>query len=100
VSPDGEMSQPRGYTQDKEAVIRRLRRIAGQVRGVEGMINEDRYCVDVVTQVTAIQAALDKVALQLLSDHAEHCVMGAAPQAQAEMTNELMGAVGRMLRHG
>ena len=100
MSPDSKVSEPRGYTQDKEAVVRRLRRIAGQVRGVEGMVNEDRYCIEVVTQITAIQAALDKVALQLLSDHAEHCVMGAAPGAQAEMTSELMGAVGRMLRHG
>ena len=66
-----------GYTENKDAVIKRLRRIEGQVRGVERMVEENRYCIDVVTQVTAIQAALDKVALELLSDHAAHCVIGA-----------------------
>ena len=66
-----------GYTENREAVLKRLRRIEGQVRGVERMVEENRYCIDVVTQVTAIQAALDKVALELLSDHAAHCVVGA-----------------------
>jgi CsoR family transcriptional regulator, copper-sensing transcriptional repressor len=92
--------QDRGYSQDKEAVLKRLRRIEGQVRGVERMVEEDRYCIDVVTQVTAIQAALDKVALELLSDHASHCVIGAAPGEQAERTEELMATVRRLLRHG
>ena len=90
----------RGYSEDKGAVLKRLRRIEGQVRGVERMVEEDRYCIDVVTQVTAIQAALDKVALELLSDHAAHCVIGAAKADQPERTEELMGAVKRLLRHG
>ena len=89
-----------GYTENKEAVLKRLRRIEGQVRGVERMVEEDRYCIDVVTQVTAIQAALDKVALEMLSDHAAHCVIGAEESEQAERTEELMGAVKRLLRHG
>jgi CsoR family transcriptional regulator, copper-sensing transcriptional repressor len=89
-----------GYSKDKEAVQGRLRRIEGQVRGVERMVEEDRYCIDVVTQVTAIQAALDKVALELLSDHASHCVIGAAEAEQPERTEELMAAVKRLLRHG
>jgi DNA-binding FrmR family transcriptional regulator len=90
----------RGYSDDKDAVLKRLRRIEGQVRGVERMVEEDRYCIDVVTQVTAIQAALDKVALELLTDHASHCVIGAEPGEQAERTEELMATVKRLLRHG
>jgi len=90
----------RGYTADKNAVLKRLRRIEGQVRGVAGMVEEDRYCIDVVTQVTAIQAALDKVALELLSDHAAHCVAGADRGTQPERTEELMDAVKRLLRRG
>lgn len=92
--------ETRGYSADKEAVLKRLRRIEGQVRGVERMVEEDRYCIDVVTQVTAIQAALDKVALELLTDHASHCVIGAEPGEQAERTEELMATVKRLLRHG
>ena len=87
-----------GYTANKDAVLKRLRRIEGQVRGVERMVEDDRYCIDVVTQVTAIQAALDKVALELLSDHAAHCVAGAESGKQEERTEELMGAVKRLLR--
>ena len=94
------MTETRGYTENKDAVQKRLRRIEGQVRGVEGMVEEDRYCIDVVTQITAIQAALDKVALELLGDHARHCVIDAAHGDQAEKTEELMGAVKRLLRRG
>jgi len=89
-----------GYTENKDAVLKRLRRIEGQVRGVERMVEENRYCIDVVTQVTAIQAALDKVALELLTDHAAHCVVGAEAGEQQERTEELMGAVKRLLRRG
>jgi len=92
--------ETRGYSGSKEAVGKRLRRIEGQVRGVERMVEEERYCIDVVTQVTAIQAALDKVALELLGDHAAHCVVGAPADRQDERTEELMGAVRRLLRHG
>jgi DNA-binding FrmR family transcriptional regulator len=91
----------RGYTADKDAVLKRLRRIEGQVGGVGRMVEDDRYCIDVVTQVTAIQAALDKVALELLSDHAAHCVAGAERrEQQEELTEELMDAVKRLLRRG
>jgi DNA-binding FrmR family transcriptional regulator len=95
-----EVSEVRGYTANKEAVLKRLRRIEGQVRGVEKMVEEDRYCIDVVTQITAIESALDKVALELLEDHANHCVIGGEPAKQDERTEELMGAVRRLLRHG
>jgi DNA-binding FrmR family transcriptional regulator len=93
-------AETRGYSEDKGAVLRRLRRVDGQVRGVERMVEEDRYCIEVVTQITAIQAALDKVALELLADHASHCVIGAAKADQPQRTEELMGAVKRLLRHG
>jgi DNA-binding FrmR family transcriptional regulator len=89
-----------GYTENKPAVLNRLRRIEGQVRGVEGMVEADRYCIDIVTQITAIQAALDKVALELLEDHVKHCVIGGEEEKQQERTEELMGAVRRLLRHG
>jgi len=89
-----------GYTANKDPLLKRLRRIEGQVRGVETMVDEDRYCIDVVTQITAIQSALDKVALSLLEDHAAHCVVGAEPDKQSEKTEELMGAVKRLMRHG
>src|SRR3712207_9348507 len=86
----------RGYSATKEQLLARLARIEGQVRGVEGMIDEDRYCIDVLTQISAVQAALDKVALGLLDEHARHCVVGAQAGEEAEMTDELMAAVGRL----
>jgi CsoR family transcriptional regulator, copper-sensing transcriptional repressor len=86
-----------GYIDNKEELINRLRRISGQVGGVERMVEEERYCIDVLTQVAAIQAALDKVALSLLDDHALHCVVGATEENREEMTEEMMGAVGRLI---
>jgi DNA-binding FrmR family transcriptional regulator len=90
----------RGYSATKDQLLKRLRRIEGQVRGIEGMVEDDRYCIDVLTQISAVQAALDKVALGLLDEHARHCVMGAEAGHQAEMTDELMAAVGRLMRRG
>ena len=90
----------RGYSATKDQLLTRLKRIEGQVRGVGGMVEDERYCIDVLTQISAIQAALDKVALGLLDDHARHCVMGAAGDSQTEMTDELMAAVGRLMRRG
>jgi DNA-binding FrmR family transcriptional regulator len=91
-------TEARGYTATKEQLLKRLRRIEGQVRGVERMVEEDRYCIDVLTQISAVQAALDKVALGLIDDHTRHCVMGAAPSERADKTEELMNAVGRLVR--
>lgn len=93
------MAETRGYTATKDQLLARLRRLEGQVRGVERMVEEDRYCIEVLTQINAIQAALDKVALGLLDDHTRHCLVGEGagpkePQAQAD---EVMAAVGRML---
>ena len=90
----------RGYTATKPQLLTRLRRIEGQVRGIERMVESDRYCIDILTQISAIQAALDKVSLALLDDHARHCVMGATPDDQPEKTAELMAAVGRLMRRG
>ena len=89
-----------GYSGNKDPLINRLRRIEGQVRGIEGMVESDRYCIDILTQISAVQAALDKVALGLLNDHAEHCVIGAAKDDQPEKTQELMTAVARLMRRG
>jgi DNA-binding FrmR family transcriptional regulator len=90
----------RGYTATKDQLLARLARIEGQVRGVERMVEEDRYCIDVLTQISAVQAALDKVALGLLDGHAQTCVIGAEPDQQDERTAEMMAAVGRLMRRG
>lgn len=97
LSADGET---RGYSASKDALLNRLRRVEGQVRGVEKMVDEERYCIDVLTQISAIQAALDKVALGLLDDHARHCVVGAEAGDKDGMTEELMAAVARLMRRG
>jgi CsoR family transcriptional regulator, copper-sensing transcriptional repressor len=81
-------------------LLDRLARIEGQVGGVERMVEQDRYCIDVLTQISAIQAALDKVALGLLDGHARTCVVGADESLQDERTAELMAAVGRLTRRG
>ena len=92
-------TETHGYTATKDQLLKRLRRIEGQVRGVQGMVEDDRYCIDVLTQISAVQAALDKVALGLLDDHARNCVLEDAGAGSAERVDELMGAVGRMLSH-
>ena len=96
-----ETATARGYSATKDQLQKRLRRIEGQVRGIERMVEDDRYCIDVITQISAVQAALDKVALGLLDDHARHCVVGGqAKGAPDELTDELMAAVGRLMRRG
>ena len=70
-------SENPGYIENKEGLRKRLKRIAGQVGGLERMVDEERYCIDILTQVSAIQAALDQVALALLDDHTRNCVVGA-----------------------
>jgi DNA-binding FrmR family transcriptional regulator len=91
----------RGYTATKEQLQSRLRRIEGQVRGIEKMVDEDRYCIDVLTQISAIQAALDKVALGLLDGHARHCMQEGQEDGRGdEMAGEMMAAIGRLMRRG
>jgi CsoR family transcriptional regulator, copper-sensing transcriptional repressor len=82
---------------DKDDVMRRLRRVEGQVRGIAGMVEDDRYCIDVLQQISAAQAALDKVALALVDDHTRHCVLGAEPESQEEKRRELMTALTRLV---
>jgi DNA-binding FrmR family transcriptional regulator len=101
VTTDTPRTTPwRGYSTTKEDLLQRLRRVEGQVRGIERMVEDERYCIDVLTQISAVQAALDKVALGLLDDHARHCVMGADGDKQADRTDELMAAVARLIRRG
>ena len=90
-----------GYSADKDRLTKRLARVEGQVRGVAKMVEEDRYCIDVLTQISAVQAALDKVALGLLDEHTRHCVIGAQDAAvRDERTEELLAAVARLMRRG
>jgi len=92
------MSTTHGYVADKDALLNRLRRIEGQVRGVEKMIDEERYCIDVLTQIGAIQSAVDAVALKLLDDHVRHCVADSAGSERLEKLDELMAAVERLVK--
>lgn len=88
-----------GYYENKPELSKRLNRIEGQVRGVSKMIADDKYCIDVLTQVSAVRAALDKVALELLRDHARHCLSGdtTMPEGKENKADELVSAIGRML---
>jgi CsoR family transcriptional regulator, copper-sensing transcriptional repressor len=90
-----------GYVEDKEAVLRRLARIEGQVRGLQRMVDDEAYCIDVLTQLAAVGRALDGVALKLLEGHTTHCVRDALEQGGSEAdekVGELMAAVDRFAR--
>ena len=91
-----------GYTGDKSALIKRLHRIEGQVRGLERMVEEDRYCVDVLTQIAAVTTALESLAFTILDDHVNHCVAGAIASGDeasaAEKSRELLDAVHRFAK--
>ena len=91
-----------GYHDQKDALVKRLHRIEGQVRGIERMIDEDRYCIDILTQVGAVSTALDSLAFAILDDHVQHCVAGALAsgderEAQAKAA-ELLEAVHRFAK--
>jgi DNA-binding FrmR family transcriptional regulator len=83
------------YSTSKDELIKRLARVEGQVRGISRMIDEGRYCIDVVTQINAVRAALDKIALGLVDDHVRHCLKD--PRHGDKDADELMQALGRML---
>jgi DNA-binding FrmR family transcriptional regulator len=85
-----------GYKASKDELLTRLARVEGQVRGVKRMVEEDRYCIDVLTQIEAAEAALNKVALGLLDEHVRHCMRG-GEGASDRLVEELMGAVGRLV---
>jgi CsoR family transcriptional regulator, copper-sensing transcriptional repressor len=91
-----------GYTQNKDALVKRLHRIEGQVRGIERMVEEDRYCIDVLTQISAATTALESLAFRILDDHVQHCVAGALasgdPEAARQKSQELLEAVHRFSR--
>ena len=77
-----------GYTHDKEQLLKRLARIEGQVRGIARMIEDNRYCIDILTQLGAVDTALEAVAIKVLEDHVQHCVSGALASGDAEQANE------------
>jgi DNA-binding FrmR family transcriptional regulator len=91
-----------GYVSDKDALVKRLHRIEGQVRGIERMLEEERYCIDVLTQISAVTTALESVAFRILDDHVNHCVAGALASgdadAAAEKSRELLAAVHRFAK--
>ena len=88
----------RGYTMKKEDYGQRLRRIEGQVRGLQRMIDEDTYCIDVLTQVSAVTKALQSVAVGLLDEHVRHCVANADEAKSDEMVTEAVRAIERLIR--
>ena len=91
-----------GYAQSKDLLIKRLHRIEGQVRGIERMVDEDRYCIDILTQIAAVKTALEQVGAKLLEDHVNHCVADAIAsgdeRAAGEKTSELLDAVQRFVK--
>ncbi len=89
-----------GYSEKKSAILKRLNRAGGQVRGVSKMVEDDKYCIDILTQITAVQSALDKVALELLRDHAKHCLANDTVDSHTkgkDKADELVTAIERML---
>ena len=100
LEPTTELTPP-GYSETKQAHLKRLRRIEGQVRGIARMVEQDQYCIDVLTQVSAATKALQAVALGLLDEHMSHCVLDAAqsggPEAEAKL-REASEAVARLVR--
>jgi DNA-binding FrmR family transcriptional regulator len=91
-----------GYAKDKEALTKRLHRIEGQVRGIERMVEEDRYCIDILTQIGAVKTALEQVGAKLLEDHVTHCVADAISSGDETAANdkaaELLDAVQRFVK--
>ncbi len=87
-----------GYSDSKDQLLARLARVEGQVGGITRMVEDDRYCIDVLTQINAARAALDRIALGLVDGHARHCIAEGKVGKPDEMVDELMGSLARMLR--
>jgi DNA-binding FrmR family transcriptional regulator len=91
-----------GYVEEKDALVKRLHRIEGQVRGIERMVEDERYCIDILTQIAAATTALESVAFKILDEHVNHCVVGALESGDAEVaaekSRELLEAVHRFSR--
>ena len=98
VAPDLSTTSHTSYAHDKAKILARLRRIEGQVRGVGRMVENDQYCVDVLTQISAIIAALRTTGLLVLEDHVRGCVMGAGPEDREAVLDELTSAIERFTR--
>ena len=96
-----QLDPPRGYIGGKDDYLKRLRRIEGQARGLQRMVEQDQYCIDILTQVSAMTKALQAVSLGLLEDHLRHCVLDAAnaggPEAEEKLA-EASAAIGRLVR--
>lgn len=99
LMPDQTKPQQRGYSATKDQLIKRLKRIEGQVRGAQQMVEDERWCPDILVQLAAMNAALDSVALALVDGHVRHCVIQGPEAKQAERASELMAAVERLVRH-
>ena len=96
---DGVVSGPHGYSADKQALLARLKRIEGQARGLQRMVDEDTYCIDVLTQIAAATKALQAVAVGLLEDHLRHCVVQAAQDGNPDAKiKEATAAIARLVR--
>ena len=91
-----------GYVSDKAALVKRLHRIEGQVRGIERMVDEERYCIDILTQISAVTTALESLGFKILDDHVSHCVSGALAAGDSDVaqqkSRELLDAVHRFAR--
>lgn len=95
------MTEQHGYTPQKDALARRMKRIEGQVRGIAKMIDDDKYCIDILTQISAVSSALRAVALNLLDEHLDHCVSSAIAQGGEEADAKLAeasAAIARLVR--
>jgi DNA-binding FrmR family transcriptional regulator len=97
-----ETAPKHGYSADKKILVKRLHRIEGQVRGIERMVDDDRYCIDILTQISAVNTALESLAFKILEDHVRHCVSGALSSGDQEdaleKTEELLATVKRFAR--
>jgi DNA-binding FrmR family transcriptional regulator len=87
-----------GYGDDKDVLLKRLNRIEGQVRGIARMVSQDTYCIDVLTQISAIKSAIDQVGMLLLEDHIKHCVTDSVRAGESAKVDELVKAVNRFAR--
>lgn len=87
-----------GYYEHKEDVLARLRRIEGQTRGLQRMVEEDQYCIDILTQISAVSNALKKTAVALLDDHIRHCVTDSANGGDKDLVSEATAAIERLVK--
>ena len=99
---NNKQAPPPGYSADKASLVKRLHRIEGQVRGIESMVEDERYCIDILTQIGAVSTALESLAFKILDDHVNHCVVGALASGDAaeaaKKTEELLAAVRRFAK--